>query len=534
MGDLNNETKRDEIEPGRLADRLANALRRSLEFARLQLFNPLWVGLKALFWRLPVAKGIVRRAHLKARTEAWSRTDAKRNEETSPPPGEVVTLQGLWAMEFYTPSHAEQLLTGFRELGWDHDQFVTRNVASWVQRGRETQESGWLNLGTIQRAENAGAGGIHRTAPLPVGVKFADGAVLTLTSSLTCVVLFFAFDETCSDELQSALTTYRRTYLEPLRGGGFSVVEPEHQKQKAVLQARARLRFNAWEWFRSHLPGVFSSEPSMPKEFPTCELVTMLLGGAGFEAGAADGSRRDFLRILDLDHMFDAWKIENIQTLRFLPLRRSDFSHAIISVKEEELREAAKAHHFGEHKSGMLGYANDTFHRFLTRWGLVGLLGLFQRRINSLRDSNGFRFESRKASLSTIRKLSEIEFQGLDVSAVSDELEIFSKEAWFSHGVTDFSPIDTKYHSSSYTKSLRSYLRRRAKSIQSADKRLRQFLSQQGILLASYENIALQRRMRSLTALTVIVSVLALLVAIVADPTVKNSLAEWFASFRWR
>jgi hypothetical protein len=539
MSDGDSEPQPATTEPPRVIPGPLAQLRRGFEVLSSKLFKPLWVTLKARFSRFPVVKGIVQRAYLKKRTADWSREDPKNNQETTPPTGERVTVHGLWAMEFYTPSHAEQLLAGFRKLRWDQQGLGRPDLVSWVQQGREAQEGGWHNLGIIERTGKGIRSRITRSAPLPDSVEHVTGAVLTLTSSLTCVVLLFVFDDAHSSLLQHELTAYRKTYLEPLPGGGFSVIEPEHQKLKSVLEVRTKLRRDAWEWFRANLPGVFSSQPTVPNEFPTCELATMLLSEPGVKARGADGSSPEFLRILGLDHAFDAWKIEGLPTLRFMPLPRADFFHSTISVRESDLLEAAKAHHWGGGKSGMVSYADSTFQRFLTRWGLVGLLALFQRRISSLRDSERFRFETQKESLSTIKKLSDIEFQGLDVSAVSDELEAFAKGSWFAHGVVDFSPVNPEFYKSTYVKGLQKRIEQRARTIQHADRRLRQFLSQQGVLLASYENISLQRKMKALTILTVVLSILAIVVAVViptlgvilADPAANKSLLQWFSSF---
>jgi hypothetical protein len=70
-----------------------------------------------LAWRFSVLRIIA--ARIEMRRADWGKRDPSENTDTAPLPGEVVTLQGLWAMEFYTPSQAEGLLAGFRKLKWD-------------------------------------------------------------------------------------------------------------------------------------------------------------------------------------------------------------------------------------------------------------------------------------------------------------------------------------------------------------------------------------------------------------------------------
>ena len=53
----------------------------------------------------------------------YRQRDLERNLETTPPSDERVELHCIWAVEFYTPSYADKLLTSLKVLGWDREQF---------------------------------------------------------------------------------------------------------------------------------------------------------------------------------------------------------------------------------------------------------------------------------------------------------------------------------------------------------------------------------------------------------------------------
>jgi len=250
------------------------AAARSIQRAGKRVLQPFLNRLHFLAWSFPALRVIAARIEMRRTEENWGKRDPRENTDTAPPPGEVVTLQGLWAMEFYTPSQAERLLAGFQKLKWDKVTSIGGDPVQWVRQNRSsTLGGGWFNLGMITRARKESFWYDARSAPLPDSVDYAEGAILTLTSSLTCVILFFVYRNPFAAQFQLAVDTARKTIAEP-KGGGFSIHSPRSQKQSDIEAARAQARLEAWQWFRHNLPGVFCSETAMPDEFPTSELVT--------------------------------------------------------------------------------------------------------------------------------------------------------------------------------------------------------------------------------------------------------------------
>ena len=75
-------------------------------------------------------------------------TDGKRNAEHSPPKDEYIDLRSIWAVEFYTPNHIEELIRRLEHLGWTKDE--SRNpVRSLKHRGVSQFYQSWSPLGRI-------------------------------------------------------------------------------------------------------------------------------------------------------------------------------------------------------------------------------------------------------------------------------------------------------------------------------------------------------------------------------------------------
>ncbi len=279
---------------------------RSIQRAVKRVLQPLLNRLRFFARRFPVLRAVAARIETRRAEESWGKRDARKNSDTAPPPGEVVTLQGLWAMEFYTPSQAERLLAGFQKLKWDKTNSFGRDPVQWVRKNRSHAfGGGWFNLGAITRATKESSLIEARSAPLPDSVDYAEGAILTLTSSLTCVILFFVYRNPFSARFQLAANLARKTIAQP-QGNGFIISSPHSQKQSDIEAARAQARLEAWQWFRHNLPGVFCSETAIPDEFPTSELVTTEFSQPFPLGGEYDGPR-GFLDVLGFDHYLEAW-----------------------------------------------------------------------------------------------------------------------------------------------------------------------------------------------------------------------------------
>jgi hypothetical protein len=491
-------------------------------------------------WRIPTTRPIVTHFDNKRFGENWTSRDPKENEQTSPPEGEDVTLHGIWAMEFYTPSQIDRLFAGFRNLGWDEKGFPGVDPAQWVRQHRATALGGpgWLNLGKIKRHSEVRWADTN-TAPLPATVEYAQGAIFTLTSSLTCVMLQFVYSEDFSSRYNRAVNKARATFTAPSGRGGVSIISPHFQKKAEIEAVRLQARTDAWKWFKSNLPGVFSDEKTVPADFPTCELTTTKITQPFPTKEEAKGSKRSFLEVLGLDRSYEAWKLDQFSGIRFSASFGSEGVHAVVAFRESDLREGAKGHCMGDDRGAMIYFADHLFQRFFSRWGIAVLLSFLQRRVDALRDSAIFRADGRKESLAILASLSDIEFRGLDIGEISAELQRSMRSGWFNLEVTDLVPVEpSSFMGTSLVKNLEARIIEQTRWLQRADEQVRRVLAQQGSLIAIRENIRLQRRMETLTWWIAGLTLLAIAAAIVvptviameADPDGKKLLIQWMGS----
>ena len=171
--------------------------------------------------------------------------DEEDNAKTEPPDDELIDLRCIWAVEFYTPSHVDQLLKGFDELGWDKEDPALKDYspARWIQQIRETPHGGgWLNLGPIHRTGDRRFFSVGHAAPLPPQVDYALAAMHSITSSITCIVIGFVVNEDNAQQFGETLRRKRQTVLEPRTGGRYRLPGPSSQKAHDIQIIRGEIK----------------------------------------------------------------------------------------------------------------------------------------------------------------------------------------------------------------------------------------------------------------------------------------------------
>ena len=237
----------------------------------------------------------------------YRQRDLEQNLETTPPSDERVALHCIWAVEFYTPSYADKLLTSLNALGWDREQFQGRDTPeSWVKKSRQNPRGGtWINLGIIRTPEDQRPWPLRdRTARLPEHIHYATGSLYSVTPSLTCAVICFVFEESYQGRLEEALRTERGTFTRPT-AKGHQILLPPMQKTEEIHSIRRECMTGALTWFRENLPGIFSAG-LLDDDLPTCELVT-LRKQEPFPERENEEHPPQYLRILDLDFSTSTW-----------------------------------------------------------------------------------------------------------------------------------------------------------------------------------------------------------------------------------
>ena len=454
--------------------------------------------------------------------ESSRKFDSKKNTETCPPDDESIDLCCMWAVEFYTPAHVDKLLAGLRKMEIKNRSGIRPSPISQIQEWRQRSHSNaWMDLGTIRPlgTDNSLRAG-PLTAPLPPHVQYAIGGLFSLTSSLTCVVIGFVFEKDFSTQFDDALRKNRQTYTKSFRRG-YTEYDPVRQKTDHICQIRTETAELAARWFRENLPGIFSSG-ILGGNLPTCEFVTLRKAEPfpPCSKGNAEPSYYQYLSILDMYSTFDAWQCENTQGLKFSPSKSRDQGpeyHSILAIKKSE-----------SDKPVLIQHINREIQYLLSRWAIFPLLVGYSQHLNAIRDS--FRSKSRQKSVKILRMLSD-HVSYIDIAAVTAELIAYTQNlSWFSLNLGTFKPCNEKSSASddhTLAKDLCFAIEERAMWLQKTDQSLRDHLTQYGSLLGAEENVRLQRAIRFLTWVILILTLLTVVLSWTELQRLWSVISQW-------
>ena len=449
--------------------------------------------------------------------------DADENRDTAPAEDERIDLQCLWAVEFYTPSHADRLLENLERLGWDQEGFPSReSPASWVRMSRQLTEGGrWINLGIIRsRGDTREWPRRDRTAELPEKVRYADGGIFSITPSLTCIVMRFVFEDGYECELESALRKERTTFLRSVSRGHL-IFGPRAQKTEEVRSIRYERMVMAMGWFQKNLPGIFSAG-LLEGKMPTCELIT-LRELEPFPSRDEEGRPPQYLGILELEFTSSGWASTDVEGLKLaLGLRGKDLeNHSVFALRMSDSSTGELFRHY----SSVSSYVDLTYQQAIGTLAIRALLEGYSRRLNRLRDrvTNGIRKASRRRPYQTLESLLGDVAYDVDIAAITSELISSTNQPFrLSWHIGKFKPLGGRTPERSLATSFCSTVNELASRVKQTDSSLRDHLTQFGSLLASTENIRAQRRIFWLSFFVAAVAVATFLAA-----DVGSGLMDW-------
>ena len=454
---------------------------------------------------------------LNERLEIYRKRDEEDNAKSEPPSDEVIDLLCIWAIELYTPSQISELLHCFDRLGWNTGDFSGgyHNPARWIQKIRESSHGGaWLNLGTIRRPGEGNNLYFDRQAPLPPGIKYAFASMYSVTSSITCVVVTFIFDESQNNRFETVLRRKRQTNIIPDRGNRYAIIRPQSQKSADIREIRSEMRKLVSNWFRSHLPGLFASG-NLKGEYPTCEFFTLNDSFPCPSTSNHNDANTIWLRILDIHDDYAAWQSDSLNGLKFVwPLasERDVSNHAAMVARVEDFTDEILQTYGGKNRYSLVNYVNDSVGDLLSRWAIVGMLTGYVRYLNTIRDSFMFDPKHRTMPVQLLEDLSSHLSQSVDIGAVTNELKEMAEKNWlFERGTNDFyacyHPM-TQVDKTMLKKALETHIREQSEWIHNIDRFFRDIFIQYGAALGTRENIKLQKRINRLTWVIVLLTIM--------------------------
>ncbi|MFF4447138.1 hypothetical protein [Streptomyces sp. NPDC001502] len=187
----------------------------------------------------------------------WSREDRMHNVLV--PTTEEVEVPGVWAIELFPPSEFDELVKALDRNSWDAHRvrygFGDRN-RDYLERSRSGRGSGWWRLGHL-----ASGPGFHhpdaKIVPLPAAFRSVELTGVHIGEGLTAVVAFFA---TSSEGASSLNVEWHKSHDPQLvwrRGRPFAE-DRQWSAFRAVQHSRNGLHNQARTWMRDVLPGAFA------------------------------------------------------------------------------------------------------------------------------------------------------------------------------------------------------------------------------------------------------------------------------------
>ena len=478
---------------------------------------------------------LVPRPNIKELLASVRRSDAEANRRSEPPVDEEILIRSLWAVEFYSPSHISNLIEKFSTLGWTAEKNSRRNrdPASWIQERRTAPNAtGWMNLGVIRRGTDTEPFGYGHHADLPEGIEYAIAAMHSLTSSVSCIVVGFIMDDLASKRIDKALRQERTTELKALKRGGHQIMGPVFQKQRDVAAIRTELRHRTSGWFRANLPGLFASD-GVVGSHPTCEVLTLRVTNP-FPEEEQDSSAT-WLTSLELHRSGEVWSSRTWDGLKLVwPLRGEMRSqpHAILVTREDShLCEKAEEDD-GGNRELLVHELERIPSTLVSRWGIVGMLNYYERYLNYCRDMMIPSARPKATPVKVIDDVCSRVANGIDISAMAVELREFAgTSGTFRLDLEEFDSFRS-LSGTRNTRSLSSELMRlthnQSMRIESADQASRTILNQYASLLATRENLRLQRQVSRLTGAIAFLTVIIVVFTMVTTfPSVKEWVVSW-------
>ena len=470
------------------------------------------LGFLAEFYRLVLAKlqRVLRRLGLSSPEEDTSTQDYDQaydqriNRESTPPPEEHIDLRCIWGIEFYTPSHVDRLEADLRQLGWGEAQgFRDRwDPVIWLQGLRRHRYSvSGTNLGPLTAATSPNSFSPMKFVPrLPHQISYAQGQITSLSPSLISIIMCFTLEESFADEINSSLRNDRVSSRIPI-DTGYLIHDPYRQKREDIEKIRSDLRNEISEWFEEFIPGVFSTKRG---SLPTCELIVSRLCQP-FILGESPGrGAYDYLGLVGFHPNSDSWKNQQVPGL-ILDIS-SEHLHANISVKESDIEAAASD--YGGNRSGSIHYLNQFFSRTLQSWAILPLLEFYTEEISR----SGLPDDDKPENI--LNFLHRTTLRRSDIAVLSAELS--DELSWIWHEAIQFYRLTLLDEYTTLGEELKVLVQKQADWLRETDRFTRENAAQYGSLLASVENIRLQKSLKRLTWVLAGLAVLAAVMPVIA------------------
>ena len=353
------------------------------------------------------------------------------------PEGESVSLPYFWLVEYYSPSHAEELTRRIGSRKWSRADFTRPESADEaVRQGRERQGSlGWQSIATLV------ADGSEWTYPgavrshLPEEFRAVSLSLLPLGSALTAVVARFDLTSVASESLDAALRADHQPRLLRMKGR-LQVQQRMFAAIEDVQIAREALHQAGRDWLARELPGLFAVEAKashpvvdllFTQKFDPFQHADRGHEQMNFERALGLNANhftlihsREWKRIRIMDYAFETANRESRDAGLVLVAR---YSHALGRNNEFKYK--------GEKRSpqGIMIDLDYGVPGLITRYGLFELLHVKQKSVARARDQAST-LHSRRPVTSAKKLRAAVLRSSIDMATVARDIESLAQNAY--------------------------------------------------------------------------------------------------------
>lgn len=461
--------------------------------------------------------------------------DAKENEQMRVPADAELRVPMVWGCELYGPAEINDLYAGLQTLEWGSFAQVgdRGGIEKWIKEHRaDGREGASFNGGFVERQGSSTPYCItENVAPLPDEVKWMDVQVFQLSPSLTALLLGFRLNEAVARRYDEEINRDRTTYRKRVPGGKWvSVIRPESQKAATLASVRSDLRRMVAGWYKDHLPGYFSSL-DREKAFPMMELLSVKKGPVFQQPDeTARGVRwRWLLSAVFAPEVWTCQKHRGLQ-LVFSDVRAEDRGCFITAAMDQSLFPEASLKQFGKAPfESMISICSEALLYVLPHAATMEYVKEQTRYLNLSRERLKKARAGRGKLGHTLETINQFFDRTLGVPALARELARKSErpaEYLYEIGVFTAPPWGAERDPEKLSDNLQARTHNIASRLAEEEVVMRGHFEQLSTILSVYENVKAQRRMQTLTVVTLFVALVSLAVAFAAFVVTPHAVEE--------
>ncbi|MDY0828882.1 hypothetical protein SK224_07040 [Microbacterium sp. BG28] len=343
------------------------------------------------------------------------------------PDTEKVRLPVFWLVEYYSPSHAAELLKRLSQGKWRRDISRPGDLPhKSFRRGRDARNpASWEHIATFVPLTSQLPSFAGTRTKLPSDFARVDLQLIPIGSSLTAVVAAFTLNTTAEHALDSALREPHDPQLHWSKGT-LQVRERMFVGIRRVQAERERLHDAGRSWLARELPGAFA-ERDKPQH-PALDLLWM----NHYDPMAPERSREfsNYPRALGLDNSpFRRTVLPEYEGMRLDDYWSEHDGHERRDEGWQLVSRPDERSDGGGGGTTLIGSLNHVVPGLITRLGLFALLDEKQVQAARARDA-AHRLHAKRpvASASALRRA--VLKGGLDLATIADDIEALSASSY--------------------------------------------------------------------------------------------------------